>query len=91
MPRSPRDYGKNAVQVPPKLSEERRTVAFMPRVVLPVGEDEYVRDGLCADEPERRDVHDGGVHVQVHGQAVGEVRRAVDRLHREEHPEDWLW
>ena len=44
MPRSPRDYGKNAVQVPPKLSEERRTVAFWPRVVLPVGEDEYVRD-----------------------------------------------
>ena len=45
-------------------------------------------DGLGADEAERRDVHDGGVHGEVHGQAVGQVRRAVDRLHREEHP-DW--
>ena len=47
-------------------------------------------DGLCADEPERRDVHYGGVHGEVHGQAVGQVRRAVDRLHGEEHPDDWL-
>ena len=54
----------------------------------PVGEDEYVRDGLCADEAERRDVHDGGVHGEVHGQAVGQVRRPVDRLHREKHPDN---
>ena len=60
---------------------------FQVKDIIPVCEDEYVRDGLCADEAERRDVHDGGVHGEVHGQAVGQVRRPVDRLHREEHPD----
>ena len=52
----------------------------MPEVLHRSNARRDVGDGLCTDQAERWDVHDG----EVHGQAVGQVRHAVDRLHGKE-------